>query len=146
MSTSSVDISAGLIAGIYSVLNGNVTISGITYPVFTTVYQGKTNRSYVWIGNVIDTDDGTKEEFVYTGSIAIESVDESQVNNPTRATVQAINNKVRSLLKPTRTETPTVTGRTVVVFRHGGSTMFEEQASDGRTRYRIIDIYEFILE
>lgn len=146
MSSSSVDISSGLIDGIYSVLNGNVTISGVTYKVYKNFYKGPTNRSYVMIGNVIDNDNGTKDDFVYEGSIAIECVYETQPMNPQRATVQAINNKVRSLLKTTKTEVPSVTDRTVVIFRHGGSTMREEQTRDKRTRYVITDIYEFIIQ
>lgn len=143
---SSVDYSAALIDGIYSVLNGNVQISGVTYPAYKTVYHGQTNRAYVYIGNIVDTEDGTKDDFVYSGSIAIESVDETQTSNISRATVQAINNKVRTLLKTSKGGVFSVTGRTLVVFRHGGSTTNEEKSGDGRTRYRIIDIYEFIIE
>lgn len=143
---SSVDYSSALIDGIYSVLNGNVTISGVTYDVYKTVYSGQTNRAYVYIGNVVDSEDGTKDDFVYSGSIAIESVDEQQTSNVSRATVQAINNKVRGLLKTAKATVPSVTDRTVVVFRHGGSTMTNETSKDGRTRYRIIDIYEFIIQ
>jgi len=146
MSTSSVDISSGLIDGIYSVLNGNVTIGGVTYKVYKNFYNGPTNRSYVRIGNVIDNDNGTKDDFVYEGSIAIECVYEAQPMNPQRATIQSINNKVRSLLKTTKTEVPSVTGRTVIYFRHGGSTMREEQTRDKRKRYIITDIYEFLIE
>jgi len=146
MSTSSVDISSGIITGVYNVLNGNVTISGVTYPVYKNFYSGPPNRSYVRIGNVIDNENGTKEAFIYEGSIAIESVCETQPVNPQRATVQAINNKVRSLLKTTKTEVPTVTDRTVIVFRHGGSTIREEKMPTGNIRYVITDIYEFIIE
>jgi hypothetical protein len=143
---SSADISSGLIDGVYDVLNGNVTIGGVTYDVYKTVYMGQTNRAYVYVGNIVDTENGTKEDFIFEGSIAIESVDEQQTSNVSRSTVQAINNKVRSLLKTTRTEVPTVSGHTVIYFKHGGSTMTEEKARDGRTRYRIIDIYEFLIQ
>lgn len=143
---SSVDYSSALIDGVYNVLNGNVKISGVTYDVYKTVYKGQTNRAYVYVGNIVDTEDGTKDDFVYSGSIAIESVDERQTDNVSRSTVQAINNKVRSLLKTSKGGVFTVTGRTLVVFRHGGSTTNEEKSKDGRTRYRIIDIYEFIIE
>ena len=146
MSTSSVDISSGLIDGVYNVLNGNVTISGVTYKVFKNFHPGPTNRSYVYVGDVIDNENGTKDDFVYEGSIVVESVYETQPMNPQRATVQSINNKVRSLLKTTKTEVPTVSGRTVIVFRHGGSVMRQEETRDKRTRFIITDVYEFIIE
>ena len=145
MSTAALDISSSLIDALYTTLNGNVTVSGITYDVYKTVYSGQTNRAYVHIGDVIDNENGTKEEFIYEGSIAIESVDEQQTGNVSRSTVQAINNKVRSLLKPTRTTVPTISGRSVTVFRLGGGTIREEQTKDKRTRYVITDIYEFII-
>ena len=146
MSTSSVDISSGLIDGVYNVLNSNVKVSGVTYKVFKNFHPGPTNKSYVYVGNVIDTENGTKDDFVYEGSIAVESIYETQPINPRRATVQSINNKVCSLLKSTKTEVPTVSGRTVIVFRHGGSVMREEQTRDKRLKYIITDIYEFIIE
>ena len=77
MSTTGKDPSAALIAGIKTVLSGNVTISGTTYPVYDTLRQGATNRVYVLIGPYLDTEDGAKEGFVYRGSIVIESVDEN---------------------------------------------------------------------
>lgn len=142
----SADISSQLIDGIYDILNGNVTVSGVTYPVYKHFYRGPTNRSYVKIGNVIDNENGTKQDFIYEGSIDIESIDEQSAMNPARTTVQAINNKVRGLLKTTRTEVPTITGHECIVFRHAGSTLREEQTRDKRTRYIITDIYEFIIQ
>ena len=140
------DPSAALIAGIKTVLDGNVTISGAEYPVYDTLLRGATNRSYVLISNYLDNEDGTKDDFIYTGTIAIESVDESQVQNVSRSTAQAINNKVRSLLKTSKGGTFTVSGYTLIVFKHAGSTQLREQVKDKRERIRIIDIYEFIIQ
>ena len=146
MSTTGKDPSSALIAGVKTVLEDNVTISSVTYPVYDTFYKGATNRSYVYIGNYLDDEDGSKDSFVYHGTLAIESVDESGVQNVARTTAQSICNKVRSLLKTTKGGTFTVTGFTLTVFSHAGSTQIREKTDDGRERIRIIDIYEFIIE
>ena len=143
---SSKDPSAALIAGIKTVLSGNVTIGTNTYKVYDTFYQGATNRAYVLIGNYLDDEDGHKDGFVYQGTIAIESVDETQTKNVSRTKAQGISNKVRSLLKTTKGGTFTVTGYTLVIFRHAGSTQLQEVMKDGRHRIRIIDIYEFVIQ
>lgn len=139
------DIRSELVTGIYNVLNGNVTISGVTYPVYKTVYSGQTNRAYVHIGNVIDRESGTKSDFIYEGSIFIEVIDERQTGNVDRSIIHSVSNKVRDLLKTTKTEVPTVTGYTCVILRHGGGTTREDTAADGRKRYVITDIYEFLI-
>jgi hypothetical protein len=141
----SYDPSTALTDGIKTVLSGNVTVGSVTYPVYDTVEWGPTNRTYVYIGPYIDTEQGTKDDFVFTGSITVESVDEGQVQNVKRSTVRAVNNKVRDLLKSTKAGVFTITGRTLVVFRHGGSNEIRETHKDGRTRLRIIDIYEFVI-
>ena len=143
---SSKDYSTALRTGIYTVLNGNVTVSSKTYKIYKDPVGGEPNRTYVAIGTIIDNEDGTKEDFVFRGSISVETIDESQTMNPTRDLSEAVNNKVRSLLKTTKSSTFTVIGSTLTVFRHGGSTRMREELKDKRMRYRIIDIYEFIIE
>lgn len=146
MSTAGADYAAALRAGIYTVLNGKVIVGGKTYKVYKDPVRGGTNRAYVQIGTIIDNEDGTKESFIYRGSIAIEVVDESQVNNPTRDLSESINNKVRSLLKTSKGSTFAVTGYTLTVFKIGGSDRMVETLRDKRKGHRIIDIYEFIIQ
>ena len=67
MSTTGKDPSAALIAGIKTVLNGNVTIGTTTYPVYDNPRRDAPNRRYVLIGNYLDSEDGTKESFIYNG-------------------------------------------------------------------------------
>jgi len=143
---SSTDYSTALRTGIYTVLNGNITISGKTYKIYKDPVKGATNRTYVILGPIIDNEDGSKDSFVYTGSIAIETVDMSQAINPTRDLSESVNNKVRSLLKTSKGSTFTVSGYTLTVFRHGGSTRLSEQLPDKRISYRIIDIYEYVIQ
>ena len=146
MSTAGKDPSSALIAGIVTVLSGNVTIDTVTYPVYDTERSDAPNRQYVWVGNYIDNEAGTKDDYVYTGSISIETVDRAGTLNKTRATAQAISNKVRSLLETAKGTTFTVTGYTLSVFRHGGSVQPRTKGRDGRDEIRIIDIYEFVIE
>ena len=146
MSTAGRDISEALVNGIYTVLSGNVTIGTITYKVYKNPEEGQTNKTRVLIGTVIDTENGTKEDYVYNGSIAIETIDEQQVATPKKALSQQVSGKVRSLLETAKGTTFAVTDLTLSVFRHGGSTQITESTNNKRLRYRIIDIYEFIIE
>ena len=146
MSSTGKNISSALIDGIYAVLNGNVTVSSVTYKVLKEQRRDATNRAYVWIGNVIDVENGTKDDFIYDGSIVIESVDERQVYNTARATAQSISDKVRSLLQTSKGSTFSVTGFTLTYFRHGSSRELYEQTRDKRERVRIIDIFEFQIQ
>lgn len=144
MSTTGKNPSAALIAGIKTALTG-VAVGSVTYPVYDTVEKGATNRTYVYIGNYLDNEEGTKDDFVYTGTIAIECVDEGQVQNVRRSTVQGLNNAVRAKLKTSKGAVFSVTGFTLIYFRHAGSTQTYEN-NNGRATVRIIDIYEFSIE
>lgn len=134
-----------LITGITTVLTGNVTISGVTYPVYSNREMGQTNRAYVLISTYIDREEGTKDSFGYTGTIAVESVDEAKQLNPAMTGARAISNKVRSLLTATKGVGFSVTGYTLTIFRLTGSTETREDMKDGRQIQRVIDIYEFLM-
>jgi hypothetical protein len=124
---------------------GTVTISGITYPVYETREPGPPNRSYVLISTYVDTEQGTKDNYGYTGTIAVEAVDESQTNNASMAKVRAISDKTRSLLCSTKGTTFSITGYTLTVFRLTGNTETREVMKDNRTITRVIDLYEFLI-
>jgi hypothetical protein len=124
---------------------GTVTISGITYPVYETYEKGAPNRSYVLISTYIDNEQGTKDNYGYAGTIAVEAVDESQVNNASMSKVRLISDKTRSLLCATRGTTFSVTGYTLTVFRLTGNTETRETMKDNRTITRVIDLYEFLI-
>lgn len=136
---------SALSTAIKTVLSGNVTISGITYPVYETVEMGPPNRSYVHISTYIDTEQGTKDNYGYSGTIAVECVDEGQPNNVKMATARAISDKTRALLCVTRGVTFSITGYNLVIFRMTGNTETRELMKDNRERIRVIDIYEFLI-
>lgn len=134
-----------LITGIYTVLNGSMTISGVTYPVYTNREMGQTNRAYVLISTYLDREEGTKDSFGYTGTIAVENVDEAKTINAAMTSARALSNKSRSLLTATKGGAFSVTGYTITYFRLTGSTETREEMKDGRTIQRVIDIYEFLM-
>jgi len=146
MSTISKDYSGALRTGINTVLSSKITIGAVTYKFFKDIESVGPNKTYVTLGPIIDTEAGSKEQFIYQGSISVETVDMSQTMNPKRTLSETVNNKVRGLLKATKGATFTVTGFTLIYFRHGGSTRLEEKLKDGRTSFRIIDIYEFLIQ
>ena len=136
---------SALSTAIKTVLGTNVTISGVTFPVYETREQGPPNRSYVLISTYIDTEQGTKDNYGYTGTIAVEAVDESQTNNASMSKVRAISDKTRSLLCSTKGTTFSITGYTLTVFRLTGNTETREVMKDNRTITRVIDLYEFLI-
>jgi hypothetical protein len=144
MSTGLVDISYDLINGIYTILNTHVTYGGITYPVYKSI--PKTPASiYVFIGNVIQMEDGTKDEFMYNGSVQIHIVDESQERADLKLS-QTILNVVRGLLKPARATTFTVGSRTLIVLTPESLSTVVQQADNGISKIRLVDMYNFMIQ
>lgn len=145
MATSHKHISYALTTAIYKALSTFVTVSGTTYPVYQGVPTDVAN-TYVRIGEVIDRDNGTKEDFMYEGSVTIIVNDESGVNQFDKKLVYSIQDKVRSLLKTSKSSTLTVTGFTMPVFSFDTSTELLSTNDSDRPQIQLIDIYRFIIE
>lgn len=144
MSTASVDISYDLVDGIYDVLKGNVNYGGAVIPVYKSM--PKTPASvYVLIGEVLGSEDGTKDGFLYFGTVQVIIVDES-AHCADRKQSQGILGAVRALLKTTKSKTFTCGSRTLVVFSHESMVPVTEYADNAIIRNRLIDIYNYILE
>jgi hypothetical protein len=144
MSTALVDISYDLIDGIFDVLDGNVTYSGTTYPVYKSVPKTP-GETYVFVGNVIQAEDGTKDAFIYHGTVQIHIVDESKERADMKL-VYKILGVVRGLLKATKGAVFSVTGLTLVVFSHESLTSLVSQADNGITNIRLVDMYNFLIQ
>ena len=139
MSTIHVDIVKPLIKGIYDVLYGSLSC-----PVYKSI--PKTPASlYVHIHNVLHTEDGTKDDFVYYGTVQIEVVDESKHRADT-AQALAVLADLRAALKPSKAAVFTVSPRTLIVFSHASYNELIEPADNGISRSRLIDIYNFEIE
>jgi hypothetical protein len=90
-------------------------------------------------------DAGTKDDFVYDGTVQVEVVDESKHQADKKLAYQILA-LVRALLKPTRTSTFAVTGRTLVVFTPGPYGELVELGDAGLSRTRLIETYNFLIE
>ena len=144
MSTGAVDISYALIDGIYDVLYGKVSYGGATIPVYKSV--PKTPASlYIHIGDVLESEDGTKDSFVYYGTVQIIVVDES-AHRADRKQAQGVLGAMRALLKTSVSATFTTGSRTLIVFRHESLVPVTEYSDNSIIRTRLIDIYSFIIE
>jgi len=168
MSTAHVDISYSLINAIYKALNGNVTYIGTTYPVYKSTPKPAPS-TYVIIDQINSIENGTKDYFIYEGTVNIVICDDSAQRGDKKL-AHSILNVVRGLLKPTRASVPSLVfgytvdselitidselitidaegggGLTCVSFTPGMFNDFVEQSETGYSRIRLIDQYNFII-
>ena len=142
MSTTYDDISYDLTDGIYDVLNTHVTVGSVTYPVYKSVPKTPAT-TYVLIANIEQSEEGTKDYFIYTGTIQIHVVDSSKERGDLKL-AQSIMNVVRQHLKPTRATTFTIGSHTLVVFNPESSTTLTGEEI-GISKVRIVDLYTFLI-
>ena len=144
MSDAHCDISYDLINGIFTVLDGNVEYGGITYPVHKSIPKNPASI-FVWITGVMHDEDGTKDDFIYYGTVQVRVIDEnSQSGDKKKA--QGILNVIRGLLQPSRGATFSCGDRTLAIFSPGPFNELTEQAANGIAKIQLIDIYNFVIE
>lgn len=143
MSTQHKDFTYALIDGIFDTLYNNMTYGGVTYPVYKSTPKPAPS-TYVIIDQINSIENGTKDYFIYEGTINIVICDDSAQRGDKKL-AQGILGVVRGLLKSTRTSTFTVTGFTLVAFTPGVFNDFVEQSETGYSRIRLIDQYNFII-
>jgi hypothetical protein len=144
MSAVHTDISYPLIAGIFAVLDGNVTYSGVTYPVHKSMPKAP-GMTYVHICNVVQDEDGTKDTFIYAGTVQVQVIDESSQRGDKKLAL-AILDVTRGLLKPTRQTVFSATPLTLVDFNPGPYNEIIEQSDKGLSKIKLIDMYSFIIQ
>jgi len=137
------DITYGLIDGIFDTLNNNVTVNAVTYPVYKTIPKSPAS-TYVKIGEVIGSEDGHKDGFIYRGSVSLTVVDNTMVKQGDRKLAQSVMNKVRSLLKTGKGSNPTISG--LVVFAVNGFTEMVDMSEKDKPEVRETIVYNFIME
>lgn len=145
MSTAHVEIGYDLVDGIFTVLDGNVTYGGTTYPVYKSIPKAPA-AVYVHIHNVTSIENGTKDDFLYEGTVQVEVVNEG-LQRADKKLIQKVMGVVRGLLKATKGATFSI-GETLslVYFTPGPSNELTEQADQGITRVRLIELYNFLIE
>lgn len=141
MSTISRDISYAVVNAIYGLLNGFVVYAGTTYPVHKSIPKSPPSI-YVRIGEVVDREEGTKDDFVYYGSVSVIICDESQTMQADKKKAYNILNVVRGLLKPSKSSVP----GGFIGFSHGGKGDYVDLGIDGKPLIRVVDTYKFIIE
>jgi len=144
MSTANVDIDYDLINGIFTVLDGNVSYGGTSYPVYKSIPKTPATV-YVWITEVMSDEDGTKDEFVYYGTVQVRVINEG-LQRADKKLIQGISGVTRGLLKTTKGSVFSIGDRTLVVFKQGTSSTLVEIGDNGIIRMSKIDIYDFIVE
>lgn len=145
MSTSHKHIHYELTKAIYTALNDLVTVSGTTYPVYQSTPSTPAS-TYVRIGEIIDRDNGTKDDYVYEGTVAVIVNDESQIAIGERKLAFSIQSKVRSLLKTSRTNVLTLSGFTMITFTPDTSSEIVSLNDADKPQIQLIDIYRFIIQ
>ncbi len=145
MSSSHKDISYQLTTALFKALNNNVIVSAVTYPVYKGI-PPDVGDTYVRVGEINQFSSGTKDDFQYEGTISIIVNDESQVNILEKKLAYSIQDKVRQLLKATRSATHTLTGFTLVAFTPEGSAELSNYTDKGKPRIQLVDTYRFIID
>ncbi|MFH1194082.1 MAG: hypothetical protein V1720_00135 [bacterium] len=124
-------------------LAGTVASADVTYPIYKSIPKPAA-VTYVFVGNVIQAEDGTKDSFIYNGTVQIHIVDESKERGDMKL-AQSILNVVRGLLKPARSTVFVCGSKTLVEFTPESlSTLTGEEI--GISKIRLIDMYNFIIQ
>jgi hypothetical protein len=136
--------------GVTSITNATLTLAGtvaaadVVYPVYKSI--PKTPASvYIYVGNVIYEEDGTKDHFMYNGTCQIQIVNETPLRADKRLTQQIIN-VTRGLLLPTKGTTFTCGSLSLVAFEAGPFNEVIEQGDNGITKIKLIDSYNFLIQ
>jgi hypothetical protein len=89
---------------IFSLLDGNVTISGTTIPVYS-VMPDSVATGYVYIGTFTGNNADIKDRFMTDGNVTIQVVIPVGGASGSNKLINQYNSKVLELLKPTVTST-----------------------------------------
>jgi hypothetical protein len=124
-------------------LSGTVVNADVTYPVYKSI--PKTPASiYVYVGNVVNNTEGTKDEFHYTGTCQIQVVDESRQRGDKKLALEILS-VIRGILKPTRASVFPISPSTLVVFEPGPYNEVITEADNNISKIKLIDIYNFLI-
>lgn len=137
MSTAFADISYPLVNGIYNAL------ATMSVPVEKSVPK-PAPAAYILISGVIQTEDGTKDDFVYRGTVQVRVVMDG-LQRADKKAAQTLLSEMRGLLKPSKAAVFSVTPNTLIAFSHESMTELIEQTETG-VKVSLIDIYNFLIE
>ena len=144
MSIALQDISLELSDGIQTALDGQVTVNGVDYSVFVTMPKVAPDN-YIYIGEVNQIDDGTKDEFIYKGTVQIR-VTTDNLHTAEKKLARQIISAVRGLLKPTVDAVFALDTSELIVFSHESYSELTTQTDSNLVRIDLIDIYNFEIQ
>jgi hypothetical protein len=125
-------------------LAGTVAAADVTYPIYKSVPKTPAD-TYIYIGGVIQAEDGTKDSFIYNGTVQVR-VTMDDMTRADKTVLQQILNVIRGLLKATKAAVFTIGSHTLIVFSHESMTEVVEQADTGIIKVNLIDIYNFEIQ
>lgn len=137
------DISKDLITGIFDLFGESILYDQVSYPVYKSIPK-QPPPIYVFIGNVIHTEDGTKDTFIYQGTVQVQVIDESRERADLKLTQELIN-YTRGVLKPAKATVFSCGTSTLVVLKHESFNTLVTQADNGISRIVAVDLYNFII-
>lgn len=87
---------------VYALLNNNVTVSGITWPVYQVV-PDSVDAGYVYIGDFQYSDDSTKDRFLSSCNLQVQVVNYQLDQGGSAKFFKDMVSKVQELIKPSVT-------------------------------------------
>lgn len=136
--------------GVTSITNATLTLAGtvasadVTYPIYKSIPKPAA-EVYIYVGNVIYEEDGTKDHFMYNGTCQVQVVDQSKMR-PDKKLCQQIINVTRGLLQPSKGSVFSITPSTLVIFDPGTFNEVIEQNDNGITKIKYIESYNFLIQ
>ena len=121
-------------------LSGTKVANDVTYPIYINMPK-KPADIYIHIGGVIQTEDGTKDEFIYEGTAQLKITSVQMDTDETK--VQQILNVIRGLLLPTKGSVFSIGTKTLVRFSPESLNPMTEQSDEGICKVSLIDIYNY---
>ena len=135
--------------GLTSATNASGTLAGTVaavddvYPVYKSIPKTPADN-YIYIGGIIQAEDGTKDEFMYDGTFMVKVVTD-RVQRADTYLAESMLNIVRSHLQPSRGSVLSLSGNTMVILTPESMTELSEQTELG-IKIQLIDLYMFIIQ
>lgn len=138
------DISLELTDGIRAALGSTLTVNAVDYPVYVTMPKAAPDN-YIYIGGITQTENGTKDDFIYEGTVQIR-VTTDNLHQAEKKLSKQILKSVRNTLKPTKDAVFALDTMELIVFSHESFSELVTQTETNLIRIDLIDIYNFIIQ
>jgi hypothetical protein len=124
-------------------LAGTVAVADDIYPVYKSIPKVAADN-FIYIGGVIQAEDGTKDEFIYTGTVHVRVVTDRLHRADTKLAMSMLN-VVRAHLQPSKGSVLSLSSGTMITLTPESMTELSEQTEHG-IKIQLIDIYTFLIQ